>query len=88
MIKVNESYNDQHACSVIVFGKTADHKLYADKKYTEKLSKAIVEDLFRKGLLMVDDGTSLLRPVKMAGAKVTTVDGTTSVTGTEWSAEE
>ena len=83
-----ESYGDQHVRSVIAYGKAADHKLYADAKYTVKFLKADMVTAFQKGMLLVNDGTSILRPVKLNGAKVTTVDGTTSVIGTEWTADE
>lgn len=83
-----ESYGDQHVRSVVAYGKAADHKLYVDAKYTVKFLKADMVDAFQKGMLLVNDGTSLLRPVKLNGAKATTVEGTTSATGTEWTADE
>ena len=88
MIEVNEIYDDQHIRTVILYGKTADHKLYADEKYTVKVAADYVETTFKKGMLLVSDGTSMLRPVKFAAGNVVTVDGTTAVTGTEWSASE
>lgn len=88
MIKVSEIYDDQHIRTVILHGKTADHKLYADEKYTVKVAADFIESSFKKGMLLVSDGTSMLRPVKFAAGKVVTVDGTTTVTGTEWSASE
>lgn len=88
MIKVSEIYDDQHIRTVILYGKTADHKLYADEKYTVKVAADFIESAFKKGMLLVSDGTSMLRPVKFAAGKVATVDGTTAVTGTEWSASE
>lgn len=88
MIKVSEIYDDQHIHTVILYGKTADHKLYADEKYTVKVAADFIESAFKKGMLLVSDGTSMLRPVKFAAGKVVTVDGTTTVTGTEWSASE
>lgn len=88
MIKVSEIYDDQHIRTVILYGKTADHKLYADEKYTVKVAADFIESVFKKGMLLISDGTSMLRPVKFAASKVVTVDGTTAVTGTEWSASE
>nr|DAF88765.1 MAG TPA: hypothetical protein [Siphoviridae sp. ctXWf36] len=88
MIKVSEIYDDQHIRTVILYGKTADHKLYADEKYTFKVAADFIESAFKKGMLLVSDGTSMLRPAKFAAGKVVTVDGTTAVTGTEWSASE
>nr|DAT98693.1 MAG TPA: hypothetical protein [Caudoviricetes sp.] len=88
MIKVSEIYDDQHIRTVILYGKTADHKLYADEKYTIKVAADFIESAFKKGMLLVSDGTSMLRPEKFVAGKVVTVDGTTAVTGTEWSASE
>ena len=88
MIEVTESYSDQHVRAVVLHGKAADHKLYADEKYTIKVAADFIESAFKKGMLLVSDGTSMLCPVKFAAGKVVTVDGTTSVTGTEWAASE
>lgn len=88
MIEVTESYGDQHVRAVVLHGKAADHKLYADEKYTVKVAADFIEASFKKGMLLVSDGTSMLRPVKFAAGKVVTVDGTTAVTGTEWAASE
>ena len=85
METIYEGYGDQHVRAVIAYGKAADHKLYADMGYTTELTQPVVADAFKKGILIVHDGTNFLRPVKLIGTKVTTVDGTTSVTGTEWS---
>ena len=84
--KIYEGYSDQHMRAVIAYGKAADHKLYADSAYTVKMSVADIEDAFNKGMLLVHDGANFLRPVKFGSGKVTTVDGTTTVAGTEWSA--
>lgn len=83
-----ERYGDQHIRAVVLYGKAADHKLYADAKYTMNVDAADIEYAFKKGMLLINDGTNLLRPIKFVANKVTTVDGTTSVTGTEWSASE
>lgn len=88
MTEVTESYGDQHVRAVVLHGKAADHKLYADEKYTVKVAADFIEAAFKKGMLLVSDGTSMLRPVKFAAGKVVTVDGTTAVTGTEWAASE
>lgn len=88
MIEVTESYGDQHVRAVVLHGNAADHKLYADEKYTVKVAADFIEAAFKKGMLLVSDGTSMLRPVKFAAGKVVTVDGTTAVTGTEWAASE
>ena len=84
--KIYEGYSDQHIRAVIAYGKAADHKLYADSAHTVTMPDNVIADAFKKGMLLVDDGTNLLRPVKFRSGKVITVDGTTTITGTEWSA--
>lgn len=84
--KIYESYPDQHTRGVIAYGNATDHKLYADSAHTVTLSAAVIEDAFKKGMLLVHDGTNFLIPIKFGSNKVTTFDGTTTVAGTEWSA--
>lgn len=85
---VYEEYCDKNVRGIIAYGKAADHKLYKDEKFTEELTKAEAMDLFKKSLLLIQDTANLMRPVKMTGNKVTTVDGTTAVTGTEWTTKD
>ena len=87
MHTIYEVYGDKNVCSFVAYGKTADHKLYKDEKFKEELLATEVADAFKKGMLLISDGSNFLRPVKLAGNKVTTMDGTTSVTGTEWTAK-
>lgn len=80
----------------VVYGKAADHKLYYDAAYKEQVSKADVEDAFKKGMLLIVDGESYHEAVSLTGEKVstlgTTTVGETSSTKTvaslvEWSAK-
>ena len=87
MTKVFEDTNDLHVRNVIFYGKTADHKLYREANYTTPITAAELEDAFKKGACLVFDGTNYLVPVAFAAGKVTTMSGTTSVTGTEWAAK-
>lgn len=64
MEKVFEHANDQHIRAGIVYFKSADSLLYYDSEFTtgNTVSKAELVNLFKKGILVVDDGTSLVRP--------------------------
>lgn len=87
MTKVFEDANDQHVRNVIFYGKAADHKLYREAGYITQITSAELADAFKKGMVLVFDGTNYLVPVAFTAAKVITMSGTTSVTGTEWAAK-
>ncbi len=87
MMKIHETYDEQHLRTLVAYGNTTDHVLYADEKHTVKLTVDEVSAAFRKGMLLIDDGAALLRPVKLEDGTVTTFDGTSTVAGTEWTAE-
>ena len=87
MHTIYEVYGDKNVCAFVAYGKPADHKLYKDEKFKEELLATEVADAFKKGMLLISDGSNFLHPVKLAGNKVTTVDGTTAATGTEWTAK-
>lgn len=87
MTKVHEDAKDLHVRSLIFYGKAADHKLYRESTYKTQITSAELADAFKKGMVLVFDGTNYLIPVAFAGSKVTTMSGTTSVAGTEWSAK-
>ena len=74
--------------SFVVYGKTADKKLYNEATYETLVESSRIELLFEKGMLTVFDGTLCLRPVSYnpTTGKVITVTGT-SVAGTEWQAK-
>lgn len=77
---------DEHVAAYVVYGKTG--KIYYDSANTEQVTKADMEDAFRKGRLMVNDGTNLLVVVSMANGKCKTVGmGASAVELTEWAAK-
>lgn len=78
---------DKNVCGVIYYGKTADHKLYLEADYKTQITQAQLEDAFKKGQVLIYDGTSYMIPVSITGNKAVTVAGTTSVAGTEWTAK-
>ena len=52
------------------------------------MTKAALEDAFKKGRLLVFDGTNYLVAISMAGGKVKTVGmGASAVELTEWAAK-
>ena len=87
MTKVFEDTNDLHVRSLIFYGKTADRKLYRESTYKTQITSDELVDAFKKGMVLVFDGTNYLVPVAFTAAKVITMSGTTSVTGTEWAAK-
>ena len=86
MTTIMEHADDQHVRAYVVYGKTADHKLYYDAKYTTQVAQADAENAFKKGMLHIIDTTTTLIPVAMTGTTVKTV-GKTSVTATSGSVE-
>lgn len=87
MTKVFEDTNDLHVRSLIFYGNTADHKLYRESTYKTQITSDELADAFKKGMVLVFNGTNYLVPVAFTAAKVITMYGTTSVTGTEWAAK-
>ena len=79
---------DKNVAAVIVFGKAADSKLYVDAAYTTQVEEAVVVDAFVKGTLLVIDGDATLKPVKVEGNKVLTLDyASSTLSATEWVAK-
>lgn len=78
--------NDKNVGSFVVYGKTADKKLYLDAAFTAtaKAGEAEVADAFKKGILTIVNGTTILKPVAMAANKIYTVDANSTVAATEW----
>lgn len=89
MKAIHETYEDQHVMAAIVYGKAADHKLYEDSAFTVEAMQADVATLFEKNLLLIDDGTNVLKPVAMTSAKaiVTVMAGESAVTSATWTAK-
>ena len=90
MSKIFEDANDQHVRNIIVYGKTADHKLYTTSAKTTQVAQAVVEDAFAKGMLLVQEGDVFLVPIALDGNKVTTAalaGSPAAITGVEWTAK-
>ena len=80
--------SDKYVAAVIVYGKSADSKLYVDADYSAQAGEAEVADAFVKGILVVKNGNKVFKPVKVDGNKVTTIDyASSTVSATEWTAK-
>lgn len=84
-----ETYDEQHVQAVVVYGKTADHKLYEDAAYTTEAVQDEVVSLFQKNLLLINDGSNILKPVAMTAAKaiVTVTADESAVSSATWTAK-
>ena len=88
MEKIFQDAKDKYVTAVIVYGKTADSKIYVDADFSEQVGIDVVKDAFEKGVLMVKVGDAEFRPVKVAGVKVTVIDVVSAaVSATEFSAK-
>lgn len=88
MDKIFQDAKDKNVKSFVVYGKTADHKLYLDAAYTKQATKTEVTEAFKKGMLIVMDGDDVLAPVAVSGAKVVTAAiSSSAIAGTEWTAK-
>ena len=89
MKKIFIDASDKYVAAVVVYGKAADSKLYIDAEYTTQAEEADVADAFVKNQLVVmaaDD--VVLKPVKLDGNKVLTIDyASSTVSATEWTAK-
>lgn len=69
----------------VAYGKTADQKLYYEADYKTQVTPTDAEDAFKKGMLLIMDGTTMLIPVSMAGTVIKTVAASESgVSLTSW----
>lgn len=79
---------DKNVAAMVVYGKSADKKLYLEAGYKNQAAQVDVEDAFTKNLLLVKVGDDFFKPVKISGNKVTIADlVSTTVTLTEYQAK-
>ena len=74
MKTIYEQAKDLHVKNYVVYGKAADSKLYAEAAYTNQIEQAALEEMFSKGLVLIDlgdDGQAI--PVSIKANKVYTV---------------
>lgn len=84
--KFYEQVKDLHVANYMAYGKTADHKLYADEAYKETVTKAEIEDAFKKGRLVIIEGANYLVPVAFGTTGVITVTAGDTVKTQAWTA--
>ena len=84
--KLYEQGNDLHVANYMAYGKTADHKLYADSGLKETVTKAEIEDAFKKGRLVIIEGANYLVPVAFGTTGVITVTAGDTVKTQAWAA--
>ena len=84
--KFYEQGKDLHVANYMAYGKTADHKLYADEAYKETVTKAEIEDAFKKGRLVIIEGANYLVPVAFGTPGVITVTAGDTVKTQAWTA--
>lgn len=84
--KFYEQGKDLHVANYMAYGKTADHKLYADEAYKETVTKAEIEDAFKKGRLVIIEGVNYLMPVTFGTTGVITVTAGDTVKTQAWTA--
>ena len=86
--KLYEQGKDLHVATYMVYGKTADHKLYADKALKETVTAAEIEDSFKKGRLVIVEGANVLVPVAFGTAGIVTVTAGETVKTQAWTASD
>lgn len=84
--KFYEQGKDLHVANYMAYGKTADHKLYADEAYKETVTKAEIEDAFKKGRLVILEGANYLVPVAFGTTGVITATAGDTVKTQAWTA--
>ena len=84
--KFYEQGKDLHVANYIVYGKTADHKLYADKALKETVTTVEIEDAFKKGRLVIIEGTNYLVPIGFSAAGAVTIDTASTLKAVTWTA--
>lgn len=84
--KLYEQGNDLHVANYMAYGKTADHKLYADAAFKKTVTEAEIKDSFQKGRLIIVEGANYLLPVAFGTTGVVTVTAGETVKTQAWAA--
>lgn len=86
--KFYEQGKDLHVANYVAYGKTADHKLYADEAYKETVTKAEIEDAVKKGRLVIVEGANYLIPIAFGAIGAVTVTAGDTVKTQAWAASD
>lgn len=81
-----EQGNDLHVANYMAYGKTADHKLYADAAFKKTVTEVEIKDAFQKGRLIIIEGANYLLPVAFGTTGVVTVTAGETVKTQAWAA--
>lgn len=84
--KLYEQGNDLHVANYMAYGKTADHKLYADAAFKKTVTEVEIKDAFQKGRLIIIEGANYLLPVAFGTTGVVTVTAGETVKTQPWAA--
>ena len=84
--KLYEQGKDLHVANYMAYGKTADHKLYADAAFNKTVTEAEIKDAFQKGRLIIVEGANYLLPVAFGTTGVVTVTAGETVKTQAWAA--
>lgn len=84
--KLYEQGKDLHVANYMAYGKTADHKLYADAACKKTVTEDEIKDAFQKGRLIVVEGANYLLPVAFGTTGVVTVTAGETVKTQAWAA--
>ena len=84
--KLYEQGNVLHVANYMAYGKTADHKLYADAAFKKTVPEAEIKDAFQKGRLIIVEGANYLLPVAFGTTGVVTVTAGETVKTQAWAA--
>lgn len=84
--KLYEQGNDLHVANYMAYGKTANHKLYADAAFKKTVTEVEIKDAFQKGRLIIIEGANYLLPVAFGTTGVVTVTAGETVKTQAWAA--
>ena len=84
--KLYEQGKDLHVANYMAYGKTADHKLYADATFKETVTKEEIEDWRSHDPIVKFRGANYLVPVAFGATGVITVVAGETVKTQAWAA--
>lgn len=85
MDKIFNQAKDKNVANFVVFGKSADSKLYYESTYTNQVDQDVAEDAFLKGRLIIKVGNNYFYPVSLASHKIKTLDyASSTASAVEW----
>lgn len=64
-VKLWATSQEDKCKAVVLYENTSTHVLYMDSAKEKAVSKADLVNLFKKGLVVIDDGTSFYRPTEL-----------------------